>query len=205
MLRLVATPAAQPLLPQILLGVVVGPRAVVAGVEHLLEDAGVVVAHVLVAPPVVAAVAGAQHAVLELIGVRVVVAGAAVEFVVAPLGVILHQHVVLGPAALDAGVEQLVDLLVREAVEVPQRPVLPLTLRLTALGGLGVILLVPRRIHLLGALAVVMILSFVALVAARPLIRALGSQVEAVITRLLGVLLAALAAQFVIDGLQAQF
>ena len=50
-----------------------------------------------------------------------------------------------------------------------------------------------------------MALSFVALVAARPLIRALGSQVEAVITRLLGVLLAALAAQFVIDGIQAQF
>jgi multiple antibiotic resistance protein len=44
-----------------------------------------------------------------------------------------------------------------------------------------------------------------ALVAARPIIRALGSQVEAVITRLLGVLLAALAAQFVIDGIRAQF
>lgn len=58
---------------------------------------------------------------------------------------------------------------------------------------------------ILGALAVVMILSFAALVAARPLIRALGSQVEAVITRLLGVLLAALAAQFVIDAIQAQF
>ena len=58
---------------------------------------------------------------------------------------------------------------------------------------------------ILGALGVVMVLSFIALVAARPLIRALGSQVEAVITRLLGVLLAALAAQFVIDGIQAQF
>jgi len=58
---------------------------------------------------------------------------------------------------------------------------------------------------ILSALAVVMVLSFVALVGARPIIRALGSQVEAVITRLLGVLLAALAAQFVIDGIQAQF
>ena len=58
---------------------------------------------------------------------------------------------------------------------------------------------------ILGALGVVMLLSFVALIAARPLIRMLGSQVEAVITRLLGVLLAALAAQFVIDGIRAQF
>ena len=58
---------------------------------------------------------------------------------------------------------------------------------------------------ILAALTVVMLLSFFALVAARPIIRALGSQVEAVITRLLGVLLAALAAQFVIDGIKAQF
>jgi multiple antibiotic resistance protein len=50
-----------------------------------------------------------------------------------------------------------------------------------------------------------MVLSFLALVAARPIIRVLGEQVEAVVTRLLGVLLAALAAQFVIDGLRTQF
>ena len=56
-----------------------------------------------------------------------------------------------------------------------------------------------------GSIGAVMLLSFIALVAARPIIRALGPQVEAVITRLLGVLLAALAAQFVIDGLRAQF
>ena len=43
------------------------------------------------------------------------------------------------------------------------------------------------------------------MIAARPLIRFLGERVEAVITRLLGVLLAALAAQFVIDGIRAQF
>ena len=57
----------------------------------------------------------------------------------------------------------------------------------------------------LAALAAVMLLSFLALVAARPIIRLLGDRVEAVITRLLGVLLAALAAQFVIDGLRASF
>jgi multiple antibiotic resistance protein len=45
---------------------------------------------------------------------------------------------------------------------------------------------------------------FAAMVAARPIIRLLGEQIEAVVTRLLGVLLAALAAQFVIDGIKVQ-
>ena len=79
-------------------------------------------------------------------------------------------------------------------------------------GSIASVMLLTARAHgltetlvILGALGAVMLLSFIALVAARPIIRALGSQVEAVITRLLGVLLAALAAQFVIDGLRAQF
>ncbi len=58
---------------------------------------------------------------------------------------------------------------------------------------------------ILGALASVMLLTFASLAASGPLMRLLGAQVEAVITRLLGVLLAALAAQYVIDGLKAQF
>ncbi len=58
---------------------------------------------------------------------------------------------------------------------------------------------------LLGALAAVLALTLAALVAAGPLMKMLGSRIEAVITRLLGVLLAALAAQFVIDGLKASF
>jgi multiple antibiotic resistance protein len=48
-----------------------------------------------------------------------------------------------------------------------------------------------------------MLLTLLALVAAGPLMKLLGARVEAVITRLLGVLLAALAAQYVIDGLKA--
>ncbi|MBC2663486.1 NAAT family transporter [Novosphingobium flavum] len=60
-----------------------------------------------------------------------------------------------------------------------------------------------QTLVILGALLAVMLLTFAALVGARPLIRLLGSQVEAVITRLLGVLLAALAVQFVIDGLRS--
>ncbi|AKQ40911.1 MarC family transcriptional regulator [Aurantiacibacter atlanticus] len=57
----------------------------------------------------------------------------------------------------------------------------------------------------LGALGAVLLLTMVALMAAGPLIRMLGARVEAVITRLLGVLLAALAAQYVIDGLRGSF
>ena len=56
-----------------------------------------------------------------------------------------------------------------------------------------------------GALAAVMIITATALVAAGPLLRVLGDKVEAVITRLLGVLLSALAAQYVIDGLRGSF
>ena len=55
------------------------------------------------------------------------------------------------------------------------------------------------------ALGLVLVLTGGALVAAGPLIRLLGDKVEAVITRLLGVLLAALAALYVIDGLRGAF
>jgi multiple antibiotic resistance protein len=55
------------------------------------------------------------------------------------------------------------------------------------------------------ALVAVLLLTLAALLAAGPLMRVLGTKTEAVITRLLGVLLAALAAQFVIDGLKASF
>lgn len=62
-----------------------------------------------------------------------------------------------------------------------------------------------QTLIVLAALAAVMVLSLLALVAAKPLMKLLGKQSEAVITRLLGVLLAALAAQYVIDGIKAQF
>ena len=65
--------------------------------------------------------------------------------------------------------------------------------------------LVEESLVVLGALASVLIITAIALVAAGPLIRLLGDRVEAVITRLLGVLLAALAAQYVIDGLRGAF
>jgi multiple antibiotic resistance protein len=62
-----------------------------------------------------------------------------------------------------------------------------------------------RSIIVLSALGAVLLLTLLALVAAGPIMRVLGSKAEAVITRLLGVLLGALAAQFVIDGLRASF
>lgn len=62
-----------------------------------------------------------------------------------------------------------------------------------------------ESLEVLAALGAVLVITAVALVAAGPLIRLLGDKVEAVITRLLGVLLAALAAQYVIDGLKGSF
>ena len=58
---------------------------------------------------------------------------------------------------------------------------------------------------ILGALGAVLLLTLIGLIAAGPLMRILGNKVEAVITRVLGVLLGALAVQFVVDGLNASF
>src|SRR5690242_16838878 len=57
----------------------------------------------------------------------------------------------------------------------------------------------------LAALLAVLVLTLLALWAASPLMKLVGAQVEAVITRLLGVLLAALAAQYVFDGIRGSF
>ncbi|MBU3077236.1 MarC family protein [Sphingomonas quercus] len=57
----------------------------------------------------------------------------------------------------------------------------------------------------LGALALVLLVTMVSLLAAGPLMRAIGVKMEAMITRILGVLLAALAAQFVITGITESF
>jgi multiple antibiotic resistance protein len=62
-----------------------------------------------------------------------------------------------------------------------------------------------HRAVVLGALGSILLMTLLALLAAGPIMQLLGAQIEAVITRLLGVLLAALAAQFVIDGLRASF
>ena len=57
----------------------------------------------------------------------------------------------------------------------------------------------------LAAITLVVLITMGTLLAAAPLMRLIGDKVEASITRILGVILAALAAQFVIDGLKQSF
>ncbi|HZC38512.1 MAG TPA: MarC family protein [Sphingomicrobium sp.] len=57
----------------------------------------------------------------------------------------------------------------------------------------------------LAAITVVMLITAATLLAAGPLMRLIGDKVESAVTRILGVILAALAAQFVIDGLRQSF
>lgn len=64
---------------------------------------------------------------------------------------------------------------------------------------------VEERLVVGGAALTVLILTLIALIAAGPMMRLLGAKIEAVITRLLGVLLAALSVQFVVDGLVGSF
>ena len=54
-------------------------------------------------------------------------------------------------------------------------------------------------------MTLVIVLTLFALLASAPLMKLIGAKLEAMITRILGVILAALAAQFVIDGLKQSF
>lgn len=97
------------------------------------------------------------------------------------------------------------------AEEVDDVSVFPLAIPMIAgPGSIATIMLLMSRAEgteatlvILTALAAVMVLCLLALLAAGPLMRLVGAKAEAVVTRLLGVLLAALAAQYVIDGLRA--
>ena len=57
----------------------------------------------------------------------------------------------------------------------------------------------------LAAITIVILITMAFLLAAGPLMRLIGERIEAMITRILGVILAALAAQFVVDGLKQSF
>ena len=60
-------------------------------------------------------------------------------------------------------------------------------------------------IVVLAAITIVMTITMITLLAAGPLMRLIGEKLEAMITRILGVILAALAAQFIVDGLKQSF
>lgn len=62
-----------------------------------------------------------------------------------------------------------------------------------------------QSLIVLSALAANLVLTFFALLLSAPLMKFIGVKLEGMITRILGVILAALAAQFVIDGIKASF
>lgn len=101
----------------------------------------------------------------------------------------------------------------RETPEVEDVSVFPMAMPMLAgPGAIASIMLltgsaegIEETLVVLAALLAVMVLTLLALWAASPLMRLVGAKVEAVITRLLGVLLAALAAQYVFDGIRGSF
>lgn len=102
---------------------------------------------------------------------------------------------------------------VRETPEVEDVSVFPMAMPMLAgPGAIASIMLLSgsargleETLIVLAALVAVLVLTLLALLAASPLMRLVGARVEAVITRLLGVLLAALAAQYVFDGIRGSF
>jgi len=102
---------------------------------------------------------------------------------------------------------------VRETPEIEDVSVFPMAMPMLAgPGAIASIMLlsgsaasIQQTLVVLAALLSVLVLTLLALWAASPLMKLVGAQVEAVITRLLGVLLAALAAQYVFDGIKGTF
>jgi multiple antibiotic resistance protein len=99
---------------------------------------------------------------------------------------------------------------VRETPEIEDVSVFPMAMPMIAgPGSIATIMLLMARAQgaeqsfvVLAALGANLVLMIIALLAVGPIMRLFGGQVEAVITRLLGVILAALAVQFVLDGLR---
>lgn len=99
---------------------------------------------------------------------------------------------------------------VKETPEIEDVSVFPMAMPMIAgPGSIATVMLLMARAHgaqeswvVLAALAANLVLMLIALILVSPILKLFGDQVEAVITRLLGVILAALAVQFVLDGLR---
>jgi len=99
---------------------------------------------------------------------------------------------------------------VAQTPEVEDVSIFPMAMPMIAgPGSIASVMLMMSRNHgvehvavVIAALATILALTLVALLAAGPMMRLLGARIEAVITRILGVLLGALAVQFVIDGIR---
>src|SRR3569833_583212 len=100
-----------------------------------------------------------------------------------------------GCAPIYAGLTSGANLHQRRAMAIRASFIAPLILLGFALFGEG----------LLAALRTVRALTLAALLAAGWIVRLVGSSGESAVTRLLGVLLAALAAQYVVDGVRGSF
>ena len=79
-------------------------------------------------------------------------------------------------------------------------------------GSLAAIMLLAARSHsaqetlvVMAALLAVMLITLLSLLLAGPLMKLMGEKFEGALTRLLGVVLAALAAQFIVDGVKQSF
>ena len=172
---------------------------------------------------------GAQR---RSMAVRAVVIGAAIllffaafgEDLLRALGVSLDAFRVAGGImlfliGLDMVFEKRTERREKRAEEINESPeiedvsVFPMAIPMIAgPGSIATVMLISSRTEglepslvVFAALFVTLLITLAALVAAGPILRVLGARIEAVITRILGVLLAALAAQFVIDGLRASF
>jgi multiple antibiotic resistance protein len=99
---------------------------------------------------------------------------------------------------------------IKETPEIEDVSIFPMAMPMIAgPGSIATVMLLMARAQgmeqsfvVLGALAANLAILAIAMLTIGPLMRLFGNQVEAVITRLLGVILAALAVQFVLDGLE---
>ena len=128
----------------------------------------------------------------------------------------LAGGIMLFMIALDMVFERRTERREKRAKEIEESPeeedisVFPMAIPMIAgPGSIASIMLLSARAEgtlegliVLGAMTAVIVLTLIALLAAGPLMKLIGVRLEAMITRILGVILAALAAQFVLDGLE---